>query len=520
MDVIAARKAVKLRAKMLRDFHVSMEATNSSIALHVMKRQFDKSYEQFIEAYEVLVEAEVDDLDDLGQVFQECSRLMAEAEIKVAENEAPPTPKVAMKLEEASDASAGFVSTAKLPLIQLQKFTGNPMEWVSFIDLYNSLVHERKGLPVAEKHYYLRSCLAGEALSLVRHLPVDATNYEVALGLLKDRYQNTRLLADTYLDQILSLPAVPASLDGLRQTFYNPLQEATQALQKLGLPVAEWSYLMLYITLQKLPSNVRNQFEERCGATANELPTFSALMKVLDEICRRHLISTPGPEQDKPGPSRPRTTRPLQGPAAGRRSPPLSRARGQVQVTTAEVRCCQYCSVRGHTIVQCKEYRRLSRQSRKAWARTQGLCFKCLGKHFARECADGVECGTCGSQYHHPLLCGDDRSEQRLPARGDQRVRTPSRTYQPERQPQRASPPRGTPPRSSTPVEYERDQPTRPRATELSPPRRETPRPYAMEPGVRRVGERYQRAQEKFQQLRYGLQTNLFPSKEAYDDDC
>lgn len=81
---------------------------------------------------------------------------------------------------------------------------------------------------------------------MVKHLPTDAANYEVALNILVDRYQNKRLLADTYLTQVMSLPSVPESLEGLRQSFYNPLLESTQALEKLGLPVVVLPFIVFY----------------------------------------------------------------------------------------------------------------------------------------------------------------------------------------------------------------------------------------------------------------------------------
>ncbi|XP_073948598.1 uncharacterized protein [Choristoneura fumiferana] len=98
------------------------------------------------------------------------------------------------------------------------------MEWMSFHDLFISLVHNRD-ISDAEKHFYLRASLQGEALSLVRQLPMDEQNYAVALGILQDRYQNHRMLVDAYLNQIINLPVV-SSTTNIRREFYDPLQTA------------------------------------------------------------------------------------------------------------------------------------------------------------------------------------------------------------------------------------------------------------------------------------------------------
>ncbi|CAG9791723.1 unnamed protein product [Diatraea saccharalis] len=52
-------------------------------------------------------------------------------------------------------------------------------------------------------------------------------------------------------------------------------------------------------TAWNLLGRLRNEFEELCVATAGELPTVSSLMGLLDEICRRQLIASPGPKQDE-----------------------------------------------------------------------------------------------------------------------------------------------------------------------------------------------------------------------------
>ncbi|RVE40748.1 hypothetical protein evm_014603 [Chilo suppressalis] len=515
MDVKTARHNFHIRAKMLCDFHRSLGETTSSIASRVIKRQFDKYYTEFVQAYEALVASDAADIENLGQEFSEINGLLIAVEIKMEELDAGPSKAPSVKRDTSSDPREATVA-AKLPFIELGQFNGNPRDWVSFYDLFLSLVHNRSNLPATEKHYYLRSCLKGEPLTLVKHLPVDAANYEVALGLLRDRYQNTRLLADTYLEQIVSLPKVPTTLDGLRQAFYNPLLESTQALQKLGLPVAEWSYLLLFLILQKLPTRLRNQFEERCGATAEELPTFSSLMGLLDEICRRQLVTSPTPEQDdEAGPQRHRRSSNAQPKATtsrDRRSPSTSRARGQVSVAVTEVRCL-YCTKLGHDISGCYEFKRLACSARKSWVRSNGACFVCLGRHYARDCARGNGCGFCGSDNHHTLLCArgsaPERTQQQraqparyaapAPARQPPRARTP---------PHQPSPPRvRTPPRHASPVEH------RTVASQQHPPEREEAQPYRLEPGQRQVGARYRRAHEQFEELRYG-QPNYSPTPE------
>lgn len=66
--------------------------------------------------------------------------------------------------------SSGSMDHVRLPPITLQKFDGNIDEWLSFRDLYTSLIHWKTDLPDVEKFHYLRSSLIGEALSHIANI--------------------------------------------------------------------------------------------------------------------------------------------------------------------------------------------------------------------------------------------------------------------------------------------------------------------------------------------------------------
>ena len=52
-----------------------------------------------------------------------------------------------------ADTSASVV--AKLPRVPLPKFSGDYMEWISFSDIYVTLVHNNTCLSKVQKFYYL-----------------------------------------------------------------------------------------------------------------------------------------------------------------------------------------------------------------------------------------------------------------------------------------------------------------------------------------------------------------------------
>uniref|UniRef100_A0A8R1ICA5 Uncharacterized protein n=1 Tax=Caenorhabditis japonica TaxID=281687 RepID=A0A8R1ICA5_CAEJA len=92
-----------------------------------------------------------------------------------------------------------------LPTISLTTFAGDHVQFLSFMELFNSLVDSRPIAPVAKLHYLLAS-LAGEAKQLVQHLPIVSENYAVALHLLYNSSSFSRLCQGPFSStQVLEL---------------------------------------------------------------------------------------------------------------------------------------------------------------------------------------------------------------------------------------------------------------------------------------------------------------------------
>lgn len=85
----------------------------------------------------------------------------------------------------------------KLPKISLPVFDGNYQNWITFYDLFSTLIHNNDTLSNIEKFQYLLSSLTSHALTLLKGIPITAQNYEIAFKTLIDRYQNRRLLANS-----------------------------------------------------------------------------------------------------------------------------------------------------------------------------------------------------------------------------------------------------------------------------------------------------------------------------------
>ncbi|XP_055543376.1 uncharacterized protein LOC129728925 [Wyeomyia smithii] len=142
-------------------------------------------------------------------------------------------------LEQSSSAGDSSMRNGtdhvRLPQIQLQTFNGNIDEWLSFRDLFSSLIHWKEYLPEVEKFHYLKGCLQGEPKSLIDPLQITKANYQVAWDLLLKRYNNSKLLKKRQVISLFKLPMLSKEsameLNALVEGFERIIQTLDQVVQ-------------------------------------------------------------------------------------------------------------------------------------------------------------------------------------------------------------------------------------------------------------------------------------------------
>lgn len=108
----------------------------------------------------------------------------------------------ASQISNQSDSQTNI----RLPKLNLPTFSGKYDEWFPFFDSFNSIIHLNTSISNVQKLQYLKSSLTGDASNVISALEISELNYEVAWGLLKERYDNKRLIVHTHLKSIMDLP--------------------------------------------------------------------------------------------------------------------------------------------------------------------------------------------------------------------------------------------------------------------------------------------------------------------------
>lgn len=171
----------------------------------------------------------------------------------------------------------------KLPNIKLPSFAGKLKEFPAFIDLFNSLVHFREELSSVEKFQYLITSLSGEPINVIRAFPISEANYINAYDALTKRYSNKRYLAFICWEEISNTkPLTQGTAHNLRK-IVDTFQENISVLNTLGLPTADWDFVLFHCLLTKLDKQSREAFE--LNNKESEFPKFEDLKSYIIDRC-------------------------------------------------------------------------------------------------------------------------------------------------------------------------------------------------------------------------------------------
>lgn len=133
------------------------------------------------------------------------------------------------------------------------------------------------------KLQHLLAALTGKAASVVGTRQPTAAGYLGAWARLCEVYNDNYLIVQAVLRSIFELPKLAeASHDGLRK-LVDTMLEATRQLQTIGIQVAHWDQILVFMLVSRLDDQTANAWEMQREAA---LPTLSDLCAFLDRKAR------------------------------------------------------------------------------------------------------------------------------------------------------------------------------------------------------------------------------------------
>ena len=102
----------------------------------------------------------------------------------------------------------------------------------NFWDQYNATIHSSTVISKIEKFNYFKNLLTGSALESISSLFLTGSNYERAIDLLKERFNNPQILISSYMKVLATLPKVHSMkhVAELRD-LYNKIENSVTSLK-------------------------------------------------------------------------------------------------------------------------------------------------------------------------------------------------------------------------------------------------------------------------------------------------
>ncbi|XP_076302002.1 uncharacterized protein LOC143220171 [Lasioglossum baleicum] len=294
--------------------------------------------------------------------------------------------------------------SAPLPRMQLPEFAGAYVEWPSFKDLFKSIVERNKSLGAVDRLQYLKSSLHGEAADLIRDLPTTGENYDRAWAILREQYENKRILVRSCLDKLASLPAMRESSAQEIINVQKGVLSVINTLEGLGRPITKTEDWFVYSVVKLLDPVTRDKWEERIAGSTDP-PSFSSLKEFL--IKRRQQLEASTKLSSSPPAHSSNSSNQLNHHEA-RSNQGSSKPKGPTRTVRSnhanqsQRPACIMCNEK-HYLMQCPKYKALPPAERRGQVEKIRLCCNCLGRHQVATCPSTRSCLTCGERHHSTL---------------------------------------------------------------------------------------------------------------------
>lgn len=292
-----------------------------------------------------------------------------------------------------NDSGASYKKQIKLPEIELMHFDGNPRHWQTYIDMFDSMIHDNESIAPIDKFNYLISSLKGPALSLVRSKPLTGQNYIVAYNALKKRFDNRRAIATSHWRALVDAKRIQANNFTSLRLLLDCFDENISILRNFNLPVDQWDFILFNMLLDKLDAATATAFQVAHGSNFIQDNSYETLYNFLQSRCQAlDTVSNTFCDNVKVNPQ----------PKLNQTASHKNKFRTSSFVASTKAGC-QICK-QDHLIYNCPIFLQKTPNERYAFVKANKFCTNCLGtRHNVKNCSSSSLCRKC-SKAHHTLL--------------------------------------------------------------------------------------------------------------------
>lgn len=167
---------------------------------------------------------------------------------------------------------------AQLPKINIKRFDGTLENWVSFIGLFDSLIHKRN-ISNVEKLHYLLSSVEGKAYDLIKNFPLTEQNYLDAYQLLHKHFDNKRYIATNYYEKLVHCEPIKTKSASELERVHRLFSENLTVLEKYSLP--DSNFMLFHLLWTKLDRSTREAFQLEFNS--DEIPRYTQVQDFIEK---------------------------------------------------------------------------------------------------------------------------------------------------------------------------------------------------------------------------------------------
>lgn len=276
----------------------------------------------------------------------------------------------------------------KLPEVPLIKFDGDKLKWLSFRDVFVSVIHSSTRLTNLEKFYYLHGSIKeGSAYRLIESIPVTNDNYLIAWDKLFNHYNNEFAIQQHHIRCIYEIKKPVENSCVALTAFVETIEKNLQALQALQVDHSTWSLFMNHHVIERLDNASKVEVLkklplDKLTSTDDLLNLIKTRIRLLENL-GSHKISSENQRQ----------------------SNTVNKQNNNSRALTTTNESCLYCGKSDHKIRNCSKFSgsEVSPIARFEFVKKHNLCTNCISNgHRALNCSSG-SCRKCNMK-HHTLL--------------------------------------------------------------------------------------------------------------------
>ena len=294
---------------------------------------------------------------------------------------------------------------AKLPKLELKKFSGRPIDWPEFWDGFQTAVHENEELSNVDKFSYLRHYLEEPAKKVISGFSLTEKNYATALKLLEQRYAKPTIIKRAHINELLNASPVynERNIGRLRELL-DFIETHYRGLEAMGVDEDSYATIVVPVLLDKIPEAVKlNMIRSTDCRQEWTLGEMLRAFGVEVEVREQHTSFFKGSSNSasvkerqewKPRGNHEKTTT---------TSALLTKQNGGGQ--NSKLMNCVFCNGLDDA-KECTEVK--TAEERKKIIFKQGRCLLCLKRgHRGYECRSKVYCSVCSGR-HHLSICDNN----------------------------------------------------------------------------------------------------------------